>query len=84
MRTSTPVASVKALVLAFHASSSPFTKGTQRSRRSEAPDSGSNFAAADCASARSGFMVPASAALAATPAVPASSVLRLIVILLPP
>ena len=40
IRTSTPVASVKAAVLAFQASSSPFTKGTQRSRRRLAPSSG--------------------------------------------
>jgi hypothetical protein len=40
MRTSTPVASVNFLELAIHWSSSPFTKGDQRSRRSEAPASG--------------------------------------------
>ena len=40
IRTSTPVASVKAAVLAFQASSSAGTNGTQRSRRSEAPSSG--------------------------------------------
>ena len=38
--TLTPVASVKAAVLAFHAASSPFTNGTQRSSRSSAPSSG--------------------------------------------
>ena len=40
IRTSTPVASMKAWVLAFQAASSPFTKGTQRSRRRLAPSSG--------------------------------------------
>ena len=39
-RTCTPVASVKRLVLAIHASSSPWTKGDQRSSRSVAPASG--------------------------------------------
>ena len=43
-RICTPVASVKRLVLAIHWSSSPCTKGDQRSRRSVAPASGVYFA----------------------------------------
>ncbi len=46
MRTSTPVASVNFLVFASQASSSPYTKGVQRSRRRLAPFSGVYFGSA--------------------------------------
>src|SRR5690606_2846205 len=66
MRTSTPVASVNFLVLASQASSSPFTKGAQRSMRNDAPFSGTYLGI----SARAAPMSGKPAAPATRPPVP--------------